>query len=117
MAEARHWTSQEKNAFRRTVAWIKFRMSLLKVRKARCELCGSIKKSAKALDLHHVFPDEYDNLDPNKFKFLCTTCHEFIEFIAVRIAAGGVPNLEALKAWAGDFIPRVERKYGFPVKK
>ena len=89
--------------------WKKFRAKILKDRGCKCELCGSVKDSQKALDLHHVYPGYYDDLDPAKFALLCTSCHEFIEHIGVRWATGGVPNEGKMMVWLDHFIPRIVR--------
>jgi len=109
-------TGAEKTKFRARVQWKRFRENLIKTRGPKCELCG-IKKNAKDLDVHHLDPSDYFNLTESKFKILCTDCHAYIERSALRL--GGrepFPNRELFLAWAGEFVPTVERKYGFPVK-
>ena len=66
-------------------------------------MCG-IKKTAKGLDLHHLTPALYDLLEPDRFVLLCTSCHEFVERMAFRVAT--MPDREKFEAWAGRFLPR-----------
>ena len=95
----------QKTAFRRTVAWKRFRVALLKARGLKCELCGR-KKTARQIDVHHLTPAVYDVLEPSRFKLLCTSCHELVEgFVFVQ---NTMPNREKFMAWAGSFLPRKE---------
>ena len=106
-------TGTEKTKFRSTKRWKTFRETLIKKRGHSCELCGSIKPS-KQLDVHHLRPDEYDNLDETKFKILCTSCHGFVEEMVLKI--GHIPNKEKFLEWCGDFLPRIERKYVMDIR-
>ncbi len=89
--------------------WKRFRSEQIQARGNRCELCGSIKKSDKDLDLHHLHPNEYDNLDPKLFKLLDTKCHELVEWVAIRLAVSqkdnSFPVREACIDWLGPFLP------------
>jgi hypothetical protein len=58
------------------------------------------------LDCHHLDPENYDNLDPAKFKLLSTTAHDFVEFMAVKLAAKvQPPNAEKWRELLKDFLP------------
>lgn len=111
----------EKTRFRQTVKWKRFRDELIHSRGLRCELLGT-KLTAKTAQVHHLRPDIYDTLEPELFKVLSPSGHDFIEFVA-RIANGNkteIPNREAMMAWLGPFLPTTERtvdKYYAEMKK
>lgn len=74
------WTPLRKEAFRKSEAWINFTHAIKE--KATnsngniyCEDCGREFYSYK-IEIHHLCPNEYDNLDRKKFKLLCHECHE-----------------------------------------
>lgn len=67
-------SGKEKTEFRKTKVWKDFRLLLLKERGFRCECCGI--QRLKGLNIHHIFPEDYDNLDPTKYAVLCSSCHE-----------------------------------------
>ena len=75
---------------------------------SRCQLCGR-KKTARQLDVHHIDPSRYDFLQADKFKVLCTSCHEFVENMV--FVANTMPKSSEFLAWAGEFLPKIERKY------
>lgn len=115
--------SKDKAKFRATLEWKNFRKKMLLANRNEmgrdgkpagyhCVLCGSRKKSARALDLHHIEPENYDNLDPSKFALLDTKCHEFVEWMAIRVRMGGVYRQDILLEWVGPFLPKIVRKYG-----
>lgn len=82
---------------------------MIKKAESRCELCG-IKKNARSLDVHHVDPTDYENLDETKFKVLCTDCHAYVERSALRLGGkDAFPRREVFLAWIGDFIPKSDR--------
>ena len=96
---------KERRNFRQTVAWKRFREQLIKARGARCELFGT-KVPAKRLDLHHVDPANYDNLDPAMFKLLSSTAHDIVEFMAVKLAAKvPPPNADKWRELLDGFLP------------
>jgi hypothetical protein len=37
------------------------------------------------LNVHHREPENYEDLEPEKFRVLCYTCHTFIEFFIKRV--------------------------------
>lgn len=79
---------KDKNIYLQTKVWKDFRAAILKDRDYTCEFCGirhHKQLSSHKLNVHHLCPDEYDNLDPEKFRLLCFTCHEFVEFMILRI--------------------------------
>lgn len=100
----------EKNRFRQTVRWKRFRDELIHSRGLKCELLGT-KLTMKTAQVHHLRPDLYDELRPELFKVLSPSAHDFIEFLA-KIANGNrteIPNREAMMAWLGEFLPVSER--------
>jgi len=101
-------TGKEKTVFRRKKVWKDFRLLMVKSAGNRCELCGR-KKIARQLDVHHLLPGEYDVLEPLRFKVLCTDCHYFVEHIV--FVAKTMPRSAEFLAWAGEFLPKSERKY------
>lgn len=103
-------TSKEKTTFRQTVAWKRFREELLRTRGLKCQLSG-VKLTLKTAQVHHIFPDEYDNLDPARFAVLSPSMHDFVESIAPIVWGNrtSVPNQESLLAWCGWCLPRVSR--------
>ena len=75
------WSGDQKKLFRGRKAWKEFRDREIKARGCKCELCeGDYKGKAERLELHHLDPAKYDLLDPDLFKSLCSTCHEYVEF-------------------------------------
>ena len=75
--------SKEKAAFRRTVEWKQFRIALITERENTCELCGGTKPSSQ-LQVHHINPDDYTNLNKKYFAVLCKSCHKDIERLSKR---------------------------------
>jgi hypothetical protein len=69
-----------RNKFRARKVWKDFRAGELKARGFRCELCHSKHSGAKSsfLNLHHLDPDNYEDLTPSKFRLLCAVCHDEI---------------------------------------
>ena len=74
------WTPIRKAEFRNSDKWKNFTYAI----KAEatnsngnicCEDCGREFYPYK-IEIHHLYPNEYDNLDRKKFKLLCHECHE-----------------------------------------
>ena len=91
-------TRQERNAFRKTVAWKDHRLSILKERNYQCEICQAVHKGmmSRRLDVHHKDPDNYTNLDKDKFLLLCHQCHDYFHNIARRKIKPTNVNLNAI---------------------
>jgi len=92
--------------FRTTVAWKKFRMVFVPLHNSRCDCCGVHKKG---LQIHHLFPDDYENLDPARFALLCSDCHSMVEKLAKRLngkKAHTILNLPQWLALYGPFLPQ-----------
>ena len=73
--------------FRSRVAWKNFRAMMIESTRGRCQCCGMYyaPRSRRMLNVHHLDPDQYDDLQPGKFRVLCVTCHEFVEYMDMRI--------------------------------
>lgn len=80
-------TSKEKNKFRASKQWKEFRNSLLDERGSQCELCGTkySGRRKKTLQVHHLDPDNYTDLNPDKFVLLCSSDHDLVERVAKKI--------------------------------
>lgn len=80
-------TSKDKTKFRSSREWKEFRQSLLEERGCSCELCGTrySGKRKRYLQVHHLDPENYKDLSPDKFVLLCSSCHEMVERISKKI--------------------------------
>lgn len=73
------WTPLRKEAFRKSEAWINFKNNMYYW--GTCSngmiICEDCKKyyTKENIDVHHIFPDKYDELERNKFMLLCKNCH------------------------------------------
>jgi len=99
-------TSKEKIKFRQSKKWKNFRLQFINFKDLTCELCGTVYKGkrCKMLQLHHLDPDNYTDLDRNKFKLICAPCHDLIERMTIKLSWG-----DRAKEWAEllkDFIPK-----------
>ena len=103
-------TADEKTKFRSKKPWKEFRALLLETRGARCECCGCkyTSKRQRFLHLHHLYPSQYDILIPENFRFLCSSCHESVELLAVRLISKSKTLIRETKwlALYGEFIPK-----------
>ena len=96
--------------FRRSKEWKSFRESLLDQVGNRCQLCGTrlSGKQKKRLQIHHLDPENYNDLDPQKFRVLCTTDHKLVEKMATKILGKNPEDIPFLDRWVsllGDFLP------------
>lgn len=71
-------TSAEKSKFRTTKTWKDFTKKLKSERDSKCECCGC---KSKRLAVHHIFPENYTDLNPNRFALLCSRCHKNVSFL------------------------------------
>lgn len=69
--------SKEHAKFRSTSRWKAFRKSELIKKDYTCEI--SLLKRKKGLQLHHVDPSHYEDLNPDKFIVLTAACHKELE--------------------------------------
>jgi hypothetical protein len=79
--------SKEKALFRGRIAWKRFRDYITEDQGYTCECCGMTYAPIRRhiLNVHHLDPENYEDLNPDKFRVLCVTCHEFVEHMSKRI--------------------------------
>lgn len=94
------WTAKLKKRFRGTIAWKKFRERMIKESNYTCSLCNVsyVGKRKKLLNVHHLYEEEYDNLIPENFVVLCSSCHFMIED-------------QIAKYLKGEFHPKLHREW------
>lgn len=84
--ECSEWTSIKKSRFRETEAWKNFKETFIYWNSNRndCVICEDCKREIHKnfIEVHHIFPKEYDSLERKKFMLLCPDCH------AIRTAKG-----------------------------
>lgn len=74
------WTSLRKQEFRKSQSWISFKENMYYWN--TCSngmiMCQDCKEyfTKENIDIHHIFPNEYDVLERSKFMLLCRNCHE-----------------------------------------
>ena len=73
-------------------------------------MCNGLYRGIKSskLALHHLDTENYEDLDPAKFRVLCYTCHELVELWARRILGKQWtpgPYFPALYRVLVDFLP------------
>lgn len=76
--------SEERAKFRQRKVWTSFRELEIERRGCCCEICG--KKLTKLVaNLHHRCAcktmEEYENLSPERFLLLCTSCHDWVHLV------------------------------------
>ena len=65
-----------KNKYRRSAEWVQWRKQLLETCwDGKCACCGTKTKTPQ---LHHMTPSEYTLLEPERFVFVCRSCHREI---------------------------------------
>lgn len=100
--------TNEHSKFRATKLWKDFRLEQIKANDNTCECCGRSYKQASHLQLHHLVPNEYENLDPNNFAVLCSLCHKNVELLASKKSWEGM-NKIYLTCFM-RFVPLSEQK-------
>lgn len=73
---------KEKNKYRNSKKWKKFRNTLLEEKNYTCEVCNIKKK--KGMHIHHINEDAYGNEDFDDVVVLCPSCHKTIEWLLSR---------------------------------
>lgn len=96
-------TYNSHSQFRGSKEWKSFRSCLLEDRGYRCELCGVMKK--RGLQIHHLYPNDYSNLEPNRFKVLCSSCHKETERLSKRLCGRNSDSIYDLEKWLNLFYP------------
>jgi predicted HNH restriction endonuclease len=84
-----------------TAVWKNFRLSVIEERGAVCELCGTkyYGKQKRSLQLHHLNPAQYDNLDPKDFKLLCSSDHDLVERFAIKLKGSKSDAIKNREKW------------------
>jgi predicted HNH restriction endonuclease len=92
---------KERTNFRLTVAWKQFRETFVVRENGCCELCGTkyYGKQKKSLQLHHLDPAHYDDLNPLKFKLLCSGCHDLVERFAMKLKGSKKDEIKNKAKW------------------
>lgn len=86
-ANGKERKTSPKTLFRQSKVWKDFRAAMIKMNNGTCECCGIRYPASKyhLLQVHHLQPDDYYNLDPAKFSVLCSSDHDMIERWVTRI--------------------------------
>ena len=74
-------------------------------------MCCGMKRLPKRLQIHHLFPSEYEDLSPEKFAVLCPSCHDVVERYSKRLRgkkADEIANKDEWLALYGKFLPHYE---------
>jgi len=107
-------TSKEKSKFRASKKWKDFRRKLMEERGAVCELCGTkySGKRRRMIQVHHLDPDNYTDLRPEKFVLLCSLDHTLVERISKKILSKNIelPNKSVWLLLLERFLPFKPRK-------
>jgi len=103
-------TSTDKTKFRSRKLWKDFRLKLITKANFSCELCGTkyAGKRKKMLQVHHLDPANYENLIDENFKCLCSSCHDTVERMAVKLLGKNrlnIPNLESWLVLYEEYLP------------
>lgn len=74
------WTNIRKSEFRKSEKWLNFTKDIKEKAATsngtvRCQDCG-LAFNPYEIEVHHLFPERYDELDRDKFKLLCHECHQ-----------------------------------------
>jgi predicted HNH restriction endonuclease len=96
--------------FRTTKKWKLFRQELIEKRGPACACCG-MKKKPRYIQAHHLFPNQYEDLTPEKFALLCPSCHDEVERLSKRLRGknkGTITSLDEWMALYGCFLPQYE---------
>jgi hypothetical protein len=115
-------TRKERTKYRSTKVWKTFRSQLIEQAQGRCFLCGQkyYGKQKKYLQIHHLDPECYDDLDPNKFIVLNSACHDLVETVSIKILGTKSDSLLNLEHWVRLLWPAfpfrvrqvIQDKYG-----
>ena len=97
-------SSEQKTKFRTLKVWKDFRKKMIEASGKKCQCCGV--KNGK-LQIHHKYPNHYDDLTPEKFVVICSSCHRTIEQLYKRVHAKKKTLIreELWIALYGDFLP------------
>lgn len=73
--ERKEWTFNEREQFRKSGKWKSFTKLLKLKRNCVCDDCRR-KFNIDDLEVHHLYSEDYGNLDESRFKVLCLHCHD-----------------------------------------
>ena len=96
------WNSTDKIKFRQTKKWKEFREKMIKEVNYTCQLCNTtyVGKRKRLLNIHHLDEENYDDLNPKKFRVLCSTCHrDIVEKLLLRFQTNEFKNFYLYKYW------------------
>lgn len=100
------WDSKMKTRFRTTKKWKVFRNKIIEKFDSKCQLCNTkyYGKRKKMLNIHHIYGDEeYDNLDEKRVCVLCSSCHDLVEKILIKIKNHSM-DMKLEKSWIQIFL-------------
>lgn len=103
-------SSKEHAKYRQSKEWKEFRLAMIATAGNRCKICG-VKKPSSRLQVHHIYPLDYENLDPSRFVVLCARDHDNIETFARRLRgrkANEIAHLDEWMALYGDYLPQYD---------
>jgi len=104
--------AEQKTRFRTLKIWKEFRQHLIEVRGPSCECCGTTYsgKRKKQLQIHHLYPSQYELLEEFRFKILCSRCHDAVETINIKLKSKNQTLIrrDLFLALYGEFLPREE---------
>ena len=74
------WTSIRKSEFRKGIEWTNFKKNIIEWNTKNdgyvyCEDCKN-NISPNAIEVHHIYPEQYDILIRRNFMLLCSDCHK-----------------------------------------
>lgn len=103
-------TNQERTRFRGRVKWKRFREKQMSEQNYCCEMCGTryYGRRKRILNVHHLDPANYDDLQEYKFKVLCTTCHDIVENFVMKLSGKNRVNIKNLEKWMNllmEYLP------------
>lgn len=67
--------NEKKIKYRQSKEWLEWRKHMLETWDGKCACCGC---KTKRPNLHHMFPSQYELLEPERFVFVCRACHSEI---------------------------------------
>jgi len=82
------WDKTSRDMFRETSHWKRF-INGLKEKNRRCEFCSC---NSSKINIHHLYPDSYDDLRKELFVKLDYRCHTMIHALSRRKDRSSVPE-------------------------
>lgn len=99
--DGREKKTSQKTLFRQSKVWQEFRAGMIYLQNNRCECCGMVYPGAKSrqLQVHHLFPEKYELLNPANFSVVCSSCHDLIERFVTRIKGAAFNPPDNFSLW------------------